>query len=27
LEKHPRYVLGAAELPSETLTLENFLGA
>ena len=27
LEKHPRYVLGVAELPSETLTLENFLEA
>jgi hypothetical protein len=27
LEKHPRYVLGSAELPSETLTLESFLGA
>ena len=27
LEKHPRYVLGVAELPSETLTLEHFLKA
>jgi hypothetical protein len=27
LEKHPRYVLGSAELPSETLTLESFFGA
>jgi predicted ATP-dependent serine protease len=27
LEKHPRYVLGVAELPSELLTLENFLEA
>ena len=27
LEKHPRYVLGVAELPSEVLTLENFLEA
>lgn len=27
LEKHPRYVLGVAELPSEILTLENFLEA
>jgi hypothetical protein len=26
LEKHPRYVLGSAELPSETLTLDSFLG-
>jgi hypothetical protein len=25
LEKHPRYVLGVAEVPSETLTLEHFL--
>jgi hypothetical protein len=27
LEKHPRYVLGVAELPSETFTLEHFLKA
>jgi len=27
LEKHPRYVLGVAELPSETLTLDHFLKA
>lgn len=27
LEKHPRYVLGVAALPYETLTLENFLEA
>jgi hypothetical protein len=27
LEKHPRYVLGVAELPSEILTIENFLEA
>ena len=27
LEKHPRYILGVAELPSEILTLENFLEA
>jgi hypothetical protein len=27
LEKHPRYVWGEAELPSEILTLENFLEA
>lgn len=27
LEKHPHYVLGVAELPSETLTIENFLEA
>jgi hypothetical protein len=27
LEKHPRYVLGSAELSSQTLTLENFLEA
>jgi hypothetical protein len=27
LEKHPRYVLGFAELLPETLTLESFLGA
>jgi len=26
LEKHPHYVLGSAELPSETLTLDSFLG-
>ncbi len=25
LEKHPRHILGDAELPSETLTLEHFL--
>ena len=27
LEKHPRYVLGVAQLPSETLTLDHFLKA
>jgi len=27
LEKHPRYILGEAELPSETLTLEHFIKA
>jgi hypothetical protein len=27
LEKHPRYLLGVAGLPSETLTLEHFLKA
>jgi hypothetical protein len=27
LEKHPRYVFGVAELPSETFTLEHFLKA
>jgi hypothetical protein len=27
LEKHPRYLLGVADLPSETLTLEHFLKA
>jgi hypothetical protein len=27
LEKHPRYLLGVAELPSETLTLDHFLKA
>ena len=27
LEKHPRHILGDAELPSETLTLEHFLKA
>jgi hypothetical protein len=26
LEKHPHYVLGSAEFPSETLTLDSFLG-
>jgi len=26
LEKHPRYLTGVAELPSETLTLEHFIG-
>ena len=26
LEKHPRYVLGVAELPSENLTLTDFMG-
>jgi hypothetical protein len=27
LEKHPRFVLGTAELPSENLTLTDFMGA
>jgi hypothetical protein len=27
LEKHPRYILGEAELPSATLTLEHFIKA
>jgi hypothetical protein len=27
LEKHPRYMLGVAELPSEALTLEHFIKA
>jgi hypothetical protein len=27
LEKHPRYMSGVAELPSETLTLEHFIEA
>jgi hypothetical protein len=27
LEKHPRHILGDAELPSETLTLEHFFNA
>jgi hypothetical protein len=27
LEKHPRFVLGSAELPSENLTLTDFMGA
>jgi hypothetical protein len=27
LEKHPRYLSGVAELPSETLTLEHFIEA
>jgi hypothetical protein len=27
LEKHPRHILGVAELPSETLTLEHFITA
>ena len=27
LEKHPRYMLGVAELPSEILTLEHFIEA
>jgi hypothetical protein len=27
LEKHPRHILGTAELPSETLTLEHFIKA
>ena len=27
LEKHPRFVLGIAELPSENLTLTDFMGA
>lgn len=27
LEKHPRHILGVAELPSETLTLEHFIKA
>ncbi len=27
LEKHPRYVLGVSELPSEILTLDNFFEA
>ncbi len=27
LEKHPRHILGDAELPSETLTLEHFIKA
>jgi hypothetical protein len=27
LEKHPRQILGTAELPSETLTLEHFIKA
>ena len=27
LEKHPSFVLGTAELPSENLTLTNFMGA
>lgn len=27
LEKHPFFVLGTAELPSETVTLTNFMGA
>jgi len=27
LEKHPRHILGDAELPSETLTLEHFITA
>jgi hypothetical protein len=27
LEKHPRFALGAAELPSENLTLTSFMGA
>jgi hypothetical protein len=27
LEKHPFFVLGTAELPSENLTLTDFMGA
>jgi hypothetical protein len=27
LEKHPRYLSGIVELPSETLTLDHFIGA
>jgi len=27
LEKHPRHILGTADLPSETLTLEHFIKA
>jgi Rad51 len=27
LEKHPRFVLGSAEMPSENLTLTEFMGA